>query len=195
MSPSRQPTGSLNSETIDFMLHRAERTRDGGLSHFNGKPRLWVDTLDMACPVLSHAARITRRPELQLEAVRQLEIFAHHLRDPAIGLWYHTWDEGSGRRTTNFWARGNGWVVLSLVETLKQEPINSPARVRLRSFLDKRLAALVSLQDSPTGLWLTIFPHLGRQAGRRSRWRKMSQGFASVRKPATVEIPVGVGRD
>ena len=46
-----------------FMLHKAERTTDGGLSHFNGKPQLWVDTLDMCCPVLTHSARITGRPD------------------------------------------------------------------------------------------------------------------------------------
>ena len=46
-----------------FMLEKAERTRDGGLSHFNGKPQLWVDTLDMCCPVLSHSARIMDRPQ------------------------------------------------------------------------------------------------------------------------------------
>ncbi len=37
----------LADEINQFMLHKAERTPDGGLSHFFGRPQLWVDTLDM----------------------------------------------------------------------------------------------------------------------------------------------------
>jgi len=94
------------------MVNEAERTRDGGLSHFSGKPQLWADTLDMCCPVLSNLARLTDRPELREEAIRQLEIFARRLQDPKTGLFYHMWDQKSGQHTSEFWGRGNGWVVM-----------------------------------------------------------------------------------
>ena len=111
----------LAEEVSVFMMKKAERTADGGLSHFNGKPHLWVDTLDMCCPVFSNLARITKRSELQAEAVRQIEVFARHLQDPKTGLFYHMWDEKSGKRTPSFWARGNGWVVMAFTEVLKND--------------------------------------------------------------------------
>ena len=139
-----------------FMLKRAERTADGGLSHFNGKPQLWVDTLDMCCPVFSNTARICDRPRLQEEAVRQLEVFSTHLQDPASGLYYHMWDEKSAKRTDEFWARGNGWVVMSYTEVLKNEKSGSKAHKRLAGPFKKQLAGIVPLQDEKTGLWRTV---------------------------------------
>jgi len=147
---------ALADEINAFMLTKAERTRDGGLSHFNGKPQLWVDTLDMCCPVFSHAARIKGEPKLQAEAVRQLEVFAKHLQDARTGLFYHMWDERSGKRTPSYWARGNGWVVMSYTEVLKHEKPDSPARARLTAAFGKQLASIVRLQDRRTGLWHTV---------------------------------------
>jgi len=147
---------ALADQINAFMLNQAERTKDGGLSHFNGKQQLWVDTLDMCCPVLSHSARIKGEPKLQAEAVRQLEVFARHLRDSETGLWYHMWDERSGKRTPSFWGRGNGWVVMSYTEVLKHERADSPARARLAAAFGKQLASIVRLQDRRTGLWHTV---------------------------------------
>ena len=147
---------ALANEINRFMLDRAERTADGGLSHFDGKPQLWVDTLDMCCPVFSNTARIRDRPQLQEEAVRQLEVFSVHLQDPATGLYYHMWDEKSAKRTDEFWARGNGWVVMSYTEVLKNEKPGSQAYERLADSFRKQLAGIVPLQDEKTGLWRTV---------------------------------------
>jgi len=147
----------LAEQIVDFIMHKADRTADGGLAHFSGRPQLWVDTLAMCCPVLSAMARVAGRPELEAEAIRQLEIFARHLQDPGTGLYYHMWDERSGRRTPAFWARGNGWVVLAAVETLNNEPAGDGQYAdRLRKLLAKQLAGLVPLQDPKTGLWHTV---------------------------------------
>ncbi len=143
-------------QIIRFMSERAERTTDGGLSHFNGKPQLWVDTLAMCCPVLSPGSRIDKNDTWQTESVRQLRLFTTHLRDPKTGLYYHMWDQASGSRTPSFWARGNGWVVLSLVETLRYEPASSPSRDELSSLLRKQLESIAKLQDPATGLWHTV---------------------------------------
>ena len=147
---------ALADEINAFMLNRAERTKDGGLSHFNGKPQLWVDTLDMCCPVFSHTARIKNEPKLQAESVRQLDIFAKHLQDAKTGMFYHMWDEKSGKRTPSYWARGNGWVVMSYVEVLKHEKPDTPARKRLIAAFEKQLASIVPLQDRRSGLWRTV---------------------------------------
>ena len=146
----------LAEEINEFIMKEAERTADGGLSHFNGEPQLWVDTLDMCCPVLSNLARITKRPELQKEAIRQLGVFAKHLQDPKTGLFYHMWDEKSGKHTPSFWARGNGWVVMSYTEVLKNEKADSQYAAGLIALFKKQLAGIVPLQNKGSGLWHTV---------------------------------------
>jgi len=146
----------LAEEVAEFMMSKAERTADGGLSHFNGKPQLWVDTLDMCCPVFSNLARITKRPKLQEEAIRQLEIFAKHLQNAKTGLFYHMWDEKSAKHTPSFWARGNGWVVMSYTEVLTNAKGNSKDTARLTAPFKKQLAGIAPLQDADSGLWRTV---------------------------------------
>ena len=146
----------LAEEINEFMLHQAERTADGGLSSWHDKRELWVDTLDMCCPVFSNLARLKTDPRLQEEAIRQLEIFATHLQDPQTGLYYHMWDERSATRTSEYWARGNGWVVMAYTEVLKNEESDSSNRKRLTEPFKKQLAGIVPLQDEKTGLWHTV---------------------------------------
>jgi unsaturated rhamnogalacturonyl hydrolase len=178
----------LAQQIGEFMLHQAERTADGGLSHFNGKPQLWVDTLDMCCPVLSNLARLTDRPELQVEAIRQLEIFARHLQDPEAGLFYHVWDEKTGEHTPSFWARGNGWVVMSYTEVLKNEKPDSPNRRRLVEPFTKQLAAIAPLQDQETGLWRTVLDARDTYV-EGSASSMFLYGMAECRSRKLLEIP------
>lgn len=147
---------ALVNQINDFMLNKAERTRDGGLSHFSGRPQLWVDTLAMCGPVLSDSARIMKRPELQAEAVRQLQRFADHLQDSPSGLFYHMWDEKSGKRTPAFWGRGNGWVVIAYTEALKSERPGSRTFRELAKPYRRQMARILELQDRKTGLWHTV---------------------------------------
>ncbi len=146
----------LAEEVVEFMRRRAERTRAGALSHFRGKPQLWVDTLAMVCPVLAHGSRLRQQPAWQAEAIEQFERFGEHLRDPASGLYVHLWDEANGQKTTAFWARGNGWVVVSLVEMIRNEKAGSMADRQLRAGLGRLLAALGRHQDPASGLWHTV---------------------------------------
>jgi unsaturated rhamnogalacturonyl hydrolase len=147
---------ALAEQVVEFILHKAERTQAGGLSHFSGKPQLWVDTLDMCCPVLSHGARIRSQPSWQVEATRQIDLFAQQLRDEKTGLYRHMWDEATSKSTQSYWARGNGWVVLSLLEVLREEPPDTEAGCHLRDLLTRQLRSLERLQDSNSGLWHTV---------------------------------------
>jgi rhamnogalacturonyl hydrolase YesR len=66
------------------------------------------------------------------------------------------YDEAANRRTAELWGRGNGWVVMSYTETLKNEPAESPHRRRLVRPFMKQVAGLVPLQDENSGLWHTV---------------------------------------
>ncbi|MHC4444822.1 MAG: glycoside hydrolase family 88/105 protein [Planctomycetota bacterium] len=142
----------LAESVVSFIMKKAERTNEGGLSHFFGRPQLWVDTLDMCCPVLSNLARIAKRPDLQKEAIRQLQIFSKYLQDPKTGLYYHMWDQKSRTHSPSFWARGNGWVTMSYIEVVK----NEKNAEKLCTPFKKQLAGIAKLQDKKSGLWHTV---------------------------------------
>ncbi len=147
---------ALAQTVLDFMDTKAERTHDGGLSHFFGKPQLWLDTLYMVCPVYSTASRVVERPMYQDEACRQLLLFAYYLGNRDKQLYYHMYDEETAQPTTEFWARGNGWLVMALTETLRNETKGSENWHRLVAVQAPLLDAIVRLQDPDTGLWHTV---------------------------------------
>ena len=147
---------ALADQVIDFMNHKAVRTRDGGLSHWDRGKHLFVDTLAMCCPVYAHAARIKGEPKLLKRSANQLVLFSKYLRDPETGLYYHFYNEKNRKRTDAFWCRGNGWVVISLVETLKCGKPGSEQFEELAPLLEKQLDSVAKLQDEETGLWHTV---------------------------------------
>ena len=81
-----------------------------------------MDTLYYTASVLAHAYAATGTKRYAEEAVRQCLLHAKHLRDEQTGLFYHDVDLKTGERTRNFWARGNGWIIMSLVDTLGLVP-------------------------------------------------------------------------
>ena len=178
----------LVEEINQFMIQKAERTADGGLSHFDDKPQLWVDTLDMCCPVLSHSSRILNQTELQQESVRQLEVFAKYLQDPETGLFYHMWDEKKAKHTPGFWGRGNGWVVMAYTEALKYEKPGSSAKCRLEKAFKKQLTSIVKLQDKKTGLWHTVLD-APKTYLETSGSAMILYGMAECRKLNLIEMP------
>lgn len=138
-----------------FIRDKATRTAEGSLGHWGGNVQIWVDTLAMACPTLARHHILKTDPAALADAARQLELAAKHLQDPATGLFWHMWDESTGKHSEGFWGRGNGWVILSLADTLEVLPESDAARGRLAAILRKQVAGLVPHQ-TPGGMWRTV---------------------------------------
>ncbi|NQT54560.1 glycoside hydrolase family 88 protein [bacterium] len=143
------------TEVRAFIRDKATRTSDGALGHWRGNVQIWVDTLAMACPTLARYSIATKDASALDDAVRQLERAAKHQQDPKTGLFWHMWDERTGEHSEGVWGRGNGWVILSLVDTLEFLPEEHPARERLVGILRKQIACLVKLQCA-SGMWRTV---------------------------------------
>lgn len=139
-----------------FMREKATRTREGGFGHWRGNRQLWADTLYMSCPLLACLGRIDGRPELQEEAASQLLVSARRLQDPATGLFYHQYDEPQDRRTQEFWGRGNGWVAMSFIETLREVDGKSPLSAALRGSFRRHVEGLRRTFDPAAGSWHTV---------------------------------------
>ncbi len=109
----------LAQDVADFIESGAERSPEGGLGHWQGSHQLWVDTLYMACPLLSAMGQMQNRPEYIKDAANQIVVHARHLQDEKTGLIFHMWDWQTGTHSEGFWGRGDGWVLMSLADTME----------------------------------------------------------------------------
>jgi unsaturated rhamnogalacturonyl hydrolase len=65
------------------------------------------------------------------------------------------WDWQTGIRSEGFWGRGDGWVLMSLAETLEAMNPRDPQYQELASIARKLAKGLTSAQDAD-GLWHTV---------------------------------------
>jgi unsaturated rhamnogalacturonyl hydrolase len=139
--------------TAEFIAKQAERSPEGGLGHWKGSHQLWVDTLYMACPLLSELGRVRGRKDYVADSAAQIKIYAKHLQDRESGLFYHMWDWQTGQRTPGPWGRGNGWVTMSIADTMEAQGGGKDAE--LKKVLDGLMRGLEKTQDRD-GLWHTV---------------------------------------
>jgi unsaturated rhamnogalacturonyl hydrolase len=145
----------LAQDVVDFIESGAERSPEGGLGHWQGSHQLWVDTLYMACPLLSAMGQIQNRPEYIKDAANQIVVHARHLQDEKTGLIYHMWDWQTGTHSEGFWGRGDGWVLMSLADTMEVMNQRDPKYRELASIARKLAKGLEATQDAD-GLWHTV---------------------------------------
>ena len=141
----------LASAVVRYVREKAERSPDGALGHWQGSHQLWVDTLYMACPLLSAFG-------YHDDAANQIVEFARRLQDEKTGLFYHMWDWQTGERTPDLWGRGNGWVLMSLADTIERS-----GRKQLREIAVRMARGLEATQDRE-GMWHTVLDDPGSYA-------------------------------
>ena len=152
------------------------RATNRGVSHREEVIELWDDTVYMVGEFLMQMYKLTGNKEFLLEAISQLKKHAEKLEDPETGLWYHGWDndtipsqdpccqpgwaENPNRRNNEFWGRGNGWILMTLVDLMELLPENDENYPYLEASLTQKLNTLYPLQDEKTGHWyqLPIYP-------------------------------------
>lgn len=151
--------------TLRKQLASQPRNPSGGFWHKQIYPnQMWLDGLYMAEPFLAEYAAVFQEPEDFREIARQFSLIEQHTRDPKTGLLYHGWDESKQQSwanpasgvSPNFWARGMGWYMMALVDTLPYIPENDPGRAQLLAILKRTSAAVVRYQDSGSGLWYQV---------------------------------------
>lgn len=139
-----------------FILDGAERhPGERGLGHWSGNHQYWVDTLYMACPLLTGLGKLEQKPEWIDDAAGQILAFAKHLQDERTGLFYHMWDWDKETRTPSLWARGNGWVLMSIADTMEGMGRKHKSWNALAGMAG-RMAAGLSKTQNAGGIWHTI---------------------------------------
>ncbi len=115
--------------------------------------QIWVDCMDVDGPFLAALAQATGEPRYFDQAAAELLGYARTLQADD-GLLFHGFERDCGRNGER-WARGNGWALMGLVDTLAMLPHTHPAAPELRRRTLALADALASTQH-PSGLWHTV---------------------------------------
>jgi unsaturated rhamnogalacturonyl hydrolase len=153
-------------------LSAQPRNASGGFWHKQIYPdQMWLDGLYMAEPFYAEYASVFHEPEDFADITKQFSLIEEHARSQQTGLLYHGWDEsrkqawadkGTGRSHIA-WARGMGWYMMALVDSLPYYPKDDPGRATLLAILDRTAAAVVRYQNKQTGLWHQVLDKPGAQ--------------------------------
>lgn len=148
------------------------RTSDGGFWHKQRYPnQMWLDGLYMAEPFYAEYAVTFHEPQDFDDITKQFVLMEEHARDPKTGLLYHGWNETKQQRwankttgtSPNFWARGMGWYMMALVDTLPYYQQDDPGRAKLLAILERLAAGVAKYQDKNSGLWYQVMDKQGEK--------------------------------
>jgi unsaturated rhamnogalacturonyl hydrolase len=161
---------------LDRVVHyvmTAPRTEAQGLIRHLGRhvppwltprswfPDAWVDSLFHFTITLCRYSQIQADPRYREEAVTQLQRFLRNLQDPASGLVTHAYNDKPRDEQVPafdkraFWARGNGWALVSAVELWRASPADDPQRAAIAASARRLASALLRLQAAD-GLFHTV---------------------------------------
>ena len=162
----------IAAKFLSDQLAQQPREPSGGFWHKQRYPnQMWLDGLYMAEPFRAEYASISHHPEDFADITHQFVVMEQHARDPKTGLLYHGWDESKQERWANkqtgdssqFWARGMGWYMMALVDTLDYYPAGDPGRAQLIAILHRAAASVSRYQDPSTGLWYDVMNKSGEK--------------------------------
>jgi unsaturated rhamnogalacturonyl hydrolase len=148
------------------------RNASGGFWHKQIYPnQMWLDGLYMAEPFYAEYASVFQEPQDFAVITKQFSLIDEHARSRQTGLLYHGWDESRKEAWADkdtgtsriFWARGMGWYMMALVDTLPYFPKDDPNRATLLAILNRTAAAVARYQDKESGLWYQVLNKPGAQ--------------------------------
>jgi unsaturated rhamnogalacturonyl hydrolase len=147
-------------------------TKGTGASSTLGVDQLWLDGTYMSTPFLMKYGTVFNDVAASSdETIKQLTIYASHLKDDASGLLYHaydekgtaTWADPVTHHSPEFWGRSMGWFGMATVDALDTIPADHAQRPAVLKILQDLIAGLAKYQ-SPSGLWYQVV-NKGDQAG------------------------------
>jgi unsaturated rhamnogalacturonyl hydrolase len=151
-------------------LQHQPRNASGGFWVSQTEPNVMtLDSIDEAEPFYAEYAKKFHHDQAFADITKQFVLMQDHARDPRTGLLRQGWDESKKAAWANKetgqssadWARGMGWFMAALVDTIPSYPQNDPGRKQLIGMLNKDAAAVAHYQDANTGLWFEVMDKAG----------------------------------
>lgn len=138
-----------------WVVTKQERLPDGTQwrpKSMNGT--VWPDDLYMGGVFLVRWGLYNHDQKFITDAANQI-IHQAALEQDADGLWFHGYFISKKQPGSFKWGRGNGWVTVTLVETLSAMSENDPLRPQLLAILRKQIEGLKKVQ-APDGMWRQV---------------------------------------
>jgi unsaturated rhamnogalacturonyl hydrolase len=138
----------------EFIRDKALRNGEGFLLHNIDLPHIYIDTVYYSSALLAKIG-----PFLGVvwedEAVKQIVLHLDQLQDGDKPFFIHCEENHGGKRSEGSWARGNGWVMMTLAEIL---PLLDKKSARFKNLLVifQQLASEIANLQTKNGLWRTI---------------------------------------
>jgi rhamnogalacturonyl hydrolase YesR len=139
----------------NWVVHKQDRLPDGTL----WRPQrtggtVWPDDLYMGGVFLVRYGIYRHDPKLIDDAAEQI-IHQATLEQDTDGLWFHGYFIAEKQHAPFKWGRGNGWAMVTLVETLSAMKPQDPLRPKLLEILRNQVEGLKRVQ-APDGAWRQI---------------------------------------
>lgn len=148
------------------------RAPNGGVSHRAETVELWDDTVYMLNMFLLEMYRLTGDEKYIADFVEQFKAHQEKLIDAKSGLWVHGWDADQAdyndgcsimgwpdpvtRKSSEIWARGNGWIGMALSDALNTISKKSKYRKQLEKAFLQYVEAIAPLQNRESGHWYQL---------------------------------------
>jgi rhamnogalacturonyl hydrolase YesR len=139
----------------DWVVNKQDRLPDGTLwrpKSMNGT--LWPDDLYMGGVFLVRWGTYKHDQKFIDDAANNI-INQAAVEADTDGLWFHGYFVNDKKHAPFKWGRGNGWVTVTLVETLSAMPENDPLRPKLIEILKNQVEGLKKVQ-APDGMWRQV---------------------------------------
>jgi len=155
----------IAAETLHKQLTTQPRTASGGMWHTKATPNLMLlDDEYMLAPFYAEYARTFHQPPDLDDLIKQFLLLDVHTQNSHTGLLYHGWDESRQASwankdtgtSANTWARGMGWYLMALVDTLPYLEERDERRTRLLEIFRQTSAAVESAEDKNSSLWYQL---------------------------------------
>jgi len=149
----------------DWVANKQARLPDGTLwrptSAGDDKTKkvgtVWPDDLYMGGVFLARWGVYKHDPRFIDDAATNI-INQAKLTQDADGLWFHGYFINENQHAPFKWGRGNGWVTVTLVETISAMDDSDPLKAQLIDILRKQIEGLKKVQ-APDGMWYQVLDH------------------------------------
>ena len=117
-------------------------------------PHIYIDTVYYSSALLAKIGPFLG-VDWEDEAVKQIVLHLDRLQDGDKPFFIHCEENHGGKRSEGSWARGNGWVMMTLAEIL---PLLDKKSARYKNLLVifQQLASEIAKLQTKNGLWRTI---------------------------------------
>ena len=142
---------------FNHLFYDQYRLGDGTLArHRPQRNTVWLDDMYMGIPSMAMRARTDNEPRYCYEALRQVRLFKEKMWVASDGLFRHGWVASATYHPSFYWARANGWAMLTLTEVLDALTANKRAYGQyideVKSLLVQHIESISRLQDAD-GFW------------------------------------------